>query len=212
MSIKELGAPKLVFGVGINDAGYVVRKWETVGYVDGKQKQKMVWICPFYRVWHSMLNRCYSSKYQESKPTYKGCSVSEEWLTFSNFRAWMVTQDWQGKQLDKDLLFEGNKVYSAEACAFVSHSVNSFTTDSGAARGDWLIGVSWDKGRGKFKSQCCNPLTKRREFLGRFTREQDAYDAWLKRKLELAKELAAMQTDPRVAEALIARYSNYKHK
>ena len=31
---------KLVCGVGINDADYVVRKDETVGYVNGKQKRK----------------------------------------------------------------------------------------------------------------------------------------------------------------------------
>ena len=210
MSIKELGAPKLVFGVGINDADYVVRKWETVGYVDGKQKQKMVWICPFYRVWHSMLNRCYSSKYQESKPTYKGCSVSEAWLTFSNFRAWMETQDWQDKQLDKDLLIEGNKIYSADTCVFVSPMVNNFTTDRGNDRGEWMIGVYWDKGTSKFKSQCSNPFTKKVEHLGRFDSEQEAHEAWLKRKLELAKELAAIQTDSRVAEALIKRYTNYK--
>ena len=75
-------------------------------------------------------------------PTYKGCSVSEEWLRFSNFKRWMEKQDWDGKQLDKDILFEGNKVYSAETCVFVTSVVNSFTSDSGAKRGEWLIGVS----------------------------------------------------------------------
>ena len=30
---------KLVFGVGVNDAGYVVQQFETIGYVDGKRKQ-----------------------------------------------------------------------------------------------------------------------------------------------------------------------------
>lgn len=36
---------------------------------------------------------------------------------------------------------------------------------------------------------------------------QEAHEAWLKRKLELAHLLAAEQEDPRVAEALINRYS-----
>lgn len=36
---------------------------------------------------------------------------------------------------------------------------------------------------------------------------QEAHEAWLKRKLELAPLLAAEQEDPRVAEALINRYS-----
>ena len=200
---------KLICGVGINDADYVVQKWEKIGYVDGKQKRKLIWRCPFYRAWSSMLERCYSTKYQERKPTYRGCSVSEAWLTFSVFKNWMETQDWQDAQLDKDLLFEGNKVYSADTCVFVSGMVNNFTTDSGATRGDWPIGVYWHKGANKFQSRCRNPFTKKQENLGRFSCEQEAHQAWVNRKLELAKELAATQTDPRVAEALINRYVNY---
>lgn len=105
---------KLIYGVGINDAGYAVMKREEAGYVDGKRKRKLVWACPYFRAWSSMLSRCYSTKWHERYPTYKGCTVSKEWHTFSNFRAWMVTQDWEGKSLDKDLLIEGNKIYSAD--------------------------------------------------------------------------------------------------
>ena len=198
---------KKVYGVGINDADYVVQEWETVGYVDGKQKQKLVWRCHYYQAWKDMLKRCYSAKYQESKPTYKGCTVSEDWLTFTNFKSWMKKQDFKGNHLDKDILVEGNKVYSAETCVFVTLAVNNFTTDSGAARGKWLIGVSWHKRDCKFQSKCSNPFTKKRETIGYFTCEQAAHEAWLKRKLELAHELAAIQTDARVAKALIDRYS-----
>jgi len=210
METKEEATPKLVFGVGINDADYVVKRFEENGYVNGKRVRKLVWSCPFHRTWRNMLERCYSTEFQERQPTYKGCSVSKEWETFSNFRAWMVAQDWQGKQLDKDLLVEGNKVYSVNTCVFVTSSVNSFTSDRGAARGEWLIGVYWDKRRNKFVSQCSNPFTKRGEHLGMFTCEQEAHKEWLKRKLELAKELAEIQTDTRVAKALINRYTNYK--
>ena len=199
---------KLVYGVGLNDADYVVQKKETIGYVDGKRKQKLVWKCPFYRVWKDMLTRCYSDKYQEKRPTYIGCTVTEEWLTFSVFKDWMEKQNWKGNQLDKDILFEGNKVYSAETCVFVTGMVNSFTIDCGVARGEWLIGVCWSKAAEKFQSQCRNPFSKKVEHLGYFTCEQQAHEAWLKRKLELAKELAAVQTDERVAKALVNRYSN----
>jgi hypothetical protein len=205
---KGLSAPKLVYGVGINDADYEVYEYEYV-IVDGMKKQKMVWCCPYYRTWKDMLQRCYSDKYQERRPTYKGCSVSEEWLTFSVFKSWMEEQDWEGKQLDKDLLFEGNKVYSKETCVFVTQKVNSFTLDCGASKGEWLIGVFWNKKNGKFMSRCCNPLTKKREYLGLFLDELEAHNAWLKRKLEIAHQLAAIQDDERVAKALIARYTNY---
>lgn len=213
MKAKKLGAPKLgtqklVYGIGINDADYVVQRNETI-IVNGKRKLKLVWICPYYQAWKNMLNRCYSTKAQERRPTYVDCIVSGEWLAFSVFKNWMEKQVWQDNQLDKDLLCEGNKVYSSETCVFVSNIVNSFTTDSGAKRGEWSVGVNWDKEKGKFKSRCSNPFTKKQEHLGYFTCEQEAHQAWLKRKLELAKELAAIQTDPRVAEALINRYTNY---
>lgn len=196
---------KLVQGVGTNDADYTVAKFET----NGKRKQKQVWVCPFYRAWRDMLRRCYSEKLQESRPTYKGCTVSAEWLTFSNFKIWMETQNFEGMELDKDLLFEGNKVYSADTCVFVTQMVNKFATDCGAARGEWLIGVCWSKKSGKFQAHCSNPFTKKLEHLGRFTCEQEAHETWLKRKLELAHELAAIQSDPRVAKALVDRYSQY---
>lgn len=197
---------KLVYGVGINDADYAVQKYETIE-ANGARKQKIIFRCPYYRVWNSMLGRCYSSKYQEKQPTYKGCTVSDEWLTFSNFKSWMEKQQWEGRHLDKDLLFEGNKVYSAETCVFVSRGVNNFIKDHVAAPACLLVGVSWHKGTGKFRSDCRNPATGKSEYLGLFTCEKKAHKAWLKRKLEFAHQLAENQTDPRVAKALIERYS-----
>jgi len=210
MGASKLDAPRLVYGVGINDADYAVYKYEAIE-VDGVLKHKRVWECPYYRAWTGMLSRCYSPKAQERNPTYKGCSVSEEWLRFSNFKRWMEEQDFEGKQLDKDLLSEGNKVYSAETCVFVTQAVNSFTTDSGASRGVWPIGVYWSKRDGVFISRCSNPFTKKQEHLGTFTCELEAHQEWLKRKLELAALLAAEQTDERVAKALIERYTNYSN-
>lgn len=203
-------AKKLVHGVGLNDADYVVSKEEST-VIDGKRKRKLIWVCPYYKAWTSMLDRCYSTRWQEKHPTYVGCAVVAEWLTFSNFKNWMMAQDWESKQLDKDLLFQGNKVYGPETCVFVSSMVNTFTIDSGAARGEWLIGTYWHKQTEKFQAKCSNPFTKKQESLGYFTCEQQAHQAWVKRKLELAHELAAEQTDPRVAKALIDRYMNYSN-
>lgn len=199
-------AKKLVAGVGINDADYVVNVQETVGYVDGKRKRRTVWQCSFYRTWVNMLGRCYSSTVQNVNPTYVGCSVVEEWKTFSVFKAWMETQAWEGNQLDKDLLTPGNKVYGPEHCVFVSQAVNLFMTEGTAIRGEWPIGVSWDKRRRKFLA-CCGTNPSRGGRLGIFSCPNQAHQAWLKRKRELAHELAALQTDPRVAKALVDRYA-----
>ena len=111
---------KLVCGVGIydlrDDPSHITNK---------KIGGKIVWTCPFYRKWKDLLRRCYSEKFLQGSPTYRGCSVCEEWKTFSNFMAWMKTQPWNGKELDKDILIPGNKIYSPETCVFVSPSLNS---------------------------------------------------------------------------------------
>ena len=204
---KEVVKPKrkigLVYGVGINDADYNVYEY---GYVNGKRVY--VWRCPFYRTWKDMLKRCYSEKHHQRQPTYKDCSVCDEWLLFSNFKRWMEQQDWEGKQLDKDLLIEGNKVYSPDTCIFVDRKINTFVVDSGATRGNYMIGVSLDKRRNKFKAECSNPFTGKREHLGYFTDELEAHLAWKARKHELACQFADSEycTDPRLAEALRTRY------
>lgn len=188
---------KLVYGVGVNDADYFVCR---------KENGKQVWQCPYHRTWKSMLKRAYSDKYKQERPTYRGVTVCEEWHSFMRFRAWMETQDWECKALDKDILSQGNRVYSPDTCVFVDLAVNSFLLDSAAVRGEWPIGVYWDEQNQKFKSQCRNPFTKKQEYLGYFTCPNQAHLAWKKRKHELACQLADIQTDERVANALRTRY------
>lgn len=188
---------KLVQGIGVNDADYPVYK---------KENDKQVWICHYYRVWKNMLVRAYNDKYKQKYTTYEGVTVCKEWHSFMRFRAWMETQDWNDKHLDKDILFEGNKVYSPTTCVFVDKVVNLFITDSTAARGEWPLGVHWHERDNKFRGQCSNPFTKKNEHLGSFTCPDKAHLAWKKRKYELACQLADIQADGRVAEALKTRY------
>lgn len=122
------------------------------------------------------------------------------------FRAWMAEQDWHGRDLDKDLLFPGNKVYGPETCVFIHDGLNNFTTDRAADRGDSPLGVYWHKQSGRFRAQCSNPFTGKLETLGLFTCPDAAHEAWRKRKHEHALALAAQQTDPRIAKALSVRY------
>lgn len=187
---------KLVYGVGVNDADYEIRYKQ-----DG-----VVVLCPFYAKWEGMLKRCYCVKYHVKKPTYIDCSVCSEWLNFSNFKAWMEKQDWQGKQLDKDLIFRNNKVYSPDTCVFVDATANAFTTDCKASRGAWPIGVYFDAQSNRFMASCSNPFKKKLERLGSFSCPTEAHQAWKKRKHELACQLAELQTDSRVAAALRTRY------
>ena len=192
---------KLVYGIGLNDVDYSVQRYERI---NGKQVR--VWTCPFYSIWARMLNRCYSEKSHQRHPTYIGCSVCKEWLVFSNFKAWMEMQPWEGKQLDKDLLVKGNKVYSPDTCVFVDARINTFTIDSAKTRGKYLIGVNWNKSLSKFHARCSNPFTSKKEHLGLFDDELEAHLAWKQRKHELANQLADICGNEKLAIALRNRY------
>mgnify|MGYP000017613476 CR=1 FL=1 len=77
-----------------------------------------------YSTWSDMLRRCYDPKRLLEKQTYIGCTVCEEWHNFQNFAEWMSKQDYKGKDLDKDIKFNGNKIYSPDNCVFVTHAEN----------------------------------------------------------------------------------------
>ncbi|MEW7854748.1 hypothetical protein AB2M95_02470 [Pseudomonas chlororaphis] len=193
---------RLIYGVGVNDADYPLFITQAHG-----DRRKTTWVCPFYKAWTGMLERCYSAKFQQRNPTYCGCSVAPAWLVFSVFRSWMAQQEHQGKHLDKDILFPGNKVYSSNACVFVTPEVNKFVIDSGATRGEWPVGVAWHKGREKFVAQCRDPLTGKHKFLGYFISPESAHEAWREYKHRVALAYADRQPDHRVAAALRARYA-----
>lgn len=105
-----------------------------------------------YNIWKSMLYRCYSPKVHNRSPTYIGCTTCDEWLSFSNFKKWFDENYIEGFQLDKDILVEGNKVYSPDTCRFVPQHINSLLTDSSKSRGKLPLGVSVQKIIGRRKN------------------------------------------------------------
>ena len=139
---------KLIYGVGINDADYKVSP-----HVNGVKIR-----CKFYQKWVAVLKRCYSKELHKRSPIYKGCSVCDEWIYFMNFKRWMEQQDWEGKELDKDLLVLGNKVYSPETCLFVDRDVNLFITENKSNKGEWPLGVHYCTFSKKFKAQCSSVI------------------------------------------------------
>jgi hypothetical protein len=78
-----------------------------------------------YKVWASMLERCYSDARQRTNPTYVGCSVCVEWHDFQIFAKWYNKNYIKGYQLDKDIRVCGNKVYSPDLCMFVTARDNT---------------------------------------------------------------------------------------
>lgn len=181
---------KLVYGVGINDSFYQV-----YGVINGSRA-----VCPIYIAWAGMLKRVFSDRYQELSPSYKGCSVCDEWLLFSNFRLWMVCQDWEGKQLDKDILSPGNRMYSPETCCFVDNKLNSLLCISRSNKGLYPTGVSFHKSRDEFRANIT--INGKQKHLGAFSNPEDANSAYIKAKAEEIRRQGRVQTDPRIMTGL----------
>jgi len=135
-----------------------------------------------------MLSRCYSDKTQKRQPTYIEGSVCEEWLTFSNFRSWMEAQDWDGFQLDKDIISPGNKIYSPEFCVFIPQSLNKLLNSHASRRGKWPRGVHFNKAEGIFRSVC--NVNGKSKYLGGFSTPEAASREYKKFKSNHIKETA----------------------
>lgn len=165
--------------------------------------------CPYFIRWRSMIERGYCKILKEKHPSYEGVSVCDEWLLFSNFKRWMMTQDWKNKELDKDILVPGNKVYNSETCVFVTKRTNGFVLEATRGRGNLPIGVCQINSTGKYIARCRSVTLRKQVPLGRFDTPEEAHKAWLAFKLEQAKIIASEQTDARVAQAIISRYENY---
>lgn len=182
----------LLYGVGINDADYT-----TQPIINGVKIR-----CPFYVVWANMMKRCYCKKFQQRRPTYYDCSVDHKWHSFMNFRSWMIKQDWEGKQLDKDILIPGNKVYSPDACMFVSGQINNLFVDSKSIRGAYPNGVTGIPGSEKVRARV--RINGKSKYLGRFDSVQDAYMVASKAKAEHITNIAQTQLEP-IKSALLNR-------
>ena len=183
----------LVLGWGINDSENPIIHGSVNGLV--------------YKTWTSMIRRCYSDKYNRFKPTYIECEVCEEWKYFSNFEKWFKDNYKDGFVLDKDILVQGNKVYSPETCCFVPPYINSLLVTNDKNRGKLKLGVYLHQG--KYVAQC--GINKVQQRIGAFNSEEEAHEAYKKAKYSeikrVAKEsLEKEDIDSKVYNALL----NYK--
>ena len=185
---------RLIQGVGINDADYLVTY---------KDEHGQLQTCPLYSTWASLLNRCFNPKLHAKRPSYIGCTLHEPWKTFSQFRVWMERQDWQGKHLDKDLLAWDSKHYSPSTCLFISAELNNLLTLRRNHRGDLPLGVSRTtiKGYEYFVASCSFYGKQKR--LGYFKTPEDAAAKYREERLKYIAELAGREKDPRIRQALL---------
>ncbi len=192
---------KLVHGIGINDLDEQV-------YINCRAIKA-------YDCWCQVLNRCYSIKSQIKRPTYVGCTVCDEWKYFSNFKKWHDENYREGFHLDKDILIEGNKVYSPETCVFVPQYLNAILNDHGRARGDLPLGITACKPSPRnrkvsttYRAMCHDGHGKQISKTFKTLEEAVAwYSATKKRVIseQVQRALNEGAIDQRVADALLRR-------
>lgn len=162
-----------VADIGINDVNYRVND------------------CPIYKTWKTMLHRC-----KRASVGYENVSVDSRWHYFSNFRAWMEKQDWEGKHLDKDFKNLGNSVYGPENCIFIPQELNNFLTLRDKNSKDRLIGCSYREDCKMWRSKISHEGTRRH--LGYFKTEIEAHLAWLSEKIILVEVFMAKYENDQV--------------
>lgn len=157
-----------------------------VGYLGGDEYSGLTHK-KIYTAWAGMLSRCYSEAYQKRRKTYIGCAVCDDWHNFQKFAKWYEENQPKGiddYQLDKDLLMQGNRIYSPSACTFVPREVNQALTRKTIECGDYEIGVSKNKGSRYFRAILHSKQ------IGKFSKEKEAFSAYKSAKEKHMKELA----------------------
>lgn len=180
------------------DVGYIDKSYRVVDTTTG-------WFCPYYRRWASMLQRAYSEHKKKTRPTYEDVTVCKEWHNFHTFKEWMQEQEWDGMDLDKDILsvITGKTEYSPDNCAFVPRELNSFFTLRQNHRGDYPLGVTVNISRyGKVMYVARLNKPTGRVSLGRYNTPEEAHRAWQLAKYKYGVELLDRQTDPRIIAAM----------
>lgn len=155
-----------------------------------------------YVTWHNMLKRCYDEKYKINNPTYRECTVCEEWHNFQNFAKWYDENYYEIEGevmcLDKDILVKGNKIYSPETCIFVPKSINVLFAKDKKRDNGLPIGVCIYKKNPKLINKYiayCNNGSKKTINLGGFSTPQKAFQSYKEYKEKLIKNIADKYKD-----------------
>lgn len=187
-----------------------------VGYIGNEKKiDENGKVIKSYTQWTNMLRRCYSDECQKAHPTYKGCSVCEEWYNYSNFKNWYDENyyeiEGERMDLDKDILVKGNKIYSPDTCVFVTQNINKLFVKCNKARGELPIGVYFNKHAKKFMAYCSVLINGKRQQkgLGLYNNIEEAFNAYKQFKEAYIKQIAEEYKD-KIPNKLYEAMYNYE--
>lgn len=172
----------------------------------------------------NLISRCYDQRYLTRNPNYVGCVVSEEFLTFENFKenivrvnnfgVWATTDGWQ---LDKDL-FSDSKVYSVETCCFLPKKLNVIFQGGGQKKNtDLPNGVVRGKARRSvsYIAQCTGVGKGSNRHVGTYYTVQEAFDAYVKAKKHLIASITFdyfSQLDDETIDKLLEYKPPYEYR
>lgn len=166
-SVKDKMSPS-VYGVGVVG----------VNSISTNQKPHQEYV-----FWNSMLQRCYDLSYKLKRPTYIGCTSSNNFKYYPYFKDWCNKQVGFGNKgwcLDKDILVKGNKLYSEDTCCFVPREINSLFALSGNARGLNPIGVQFNLEEGNYSARVSRG--GKHCHIGTYETKEDAFLAYKEAK------------------------------
>ena len=147
-----------------------------------------------YGIWCSMLKRCFDGKYKEKFPTYLDSTCNPIWYYYDNFYEWIHEQanynvvKNMDYNIDKDILFKGNKIYAPEKCIIIPQRVNKLFTKCDANRGEYPIGVCRDNYSGYYASYCNDG--KGQVHIGNYKDINTAFEKYKEYKEEIIKSVA----------------------
>lgn len=169
---------RLIDNRGINDSTYPVNWTE-----NGKNFR-----CPIYSAWKDLIIRTNPEAIKRgSLKHYEECFCCDNWLRFSNFYSWSLDKFKAGYQLDKDILFIDNKLYSEDTCCFVPKKVNNMfrpnNRESELARG--VRSKILKSGVIKYEAFGKHYVTGANVYLGFHNSVEEAHKHWQSFKIEM---------------------------
>lgn len=179
-----------VFGIGYIGVGPYASK------INGKTTLE-------YNTWSQMLRRCYDSNSRTKYPSYKDCTVVEEWLNFQTFAQWFTDNYYEvlneEMHLDKDILVKNNKIYGPDTCCIVPARINYLFRCKNGNDKDLPKGIIKRKYPNKTKYRAvynrCDNHKSYRINIGTFDSIEEAFAAYKEVKESYIKEVANQYKD-----------------